>query len=92
MLHINFYATFRSIIGQKTLELDLPDDSPLHVIFEELFSHYPQMRSEIMDDDARVQEYVSVFINGRDIRYLNELDSTLNSQQKLDIFPPVAGG
>ena len=64
----------------------------LHVIFEELFSHYPQMRSEIMDDDAKVQEYVSVFINGRDIRYLNELDSTLNSQQKLDIFPPVAGG
>ena len=92
MLKVNLYATLRSIAKQKTVEVDLPDGSSLTQILTYLFERYPQLESQILDEDGEIQEFVSVFISGRDVRYLDYLDSTLVENQNLDIFPPVAGG
>ncbi|MEZ4632909.1 MAG: ubiquitin-like small modifier protein 1 [Deinococcales bacterium] len=92
MLRVNFYATLRSIIGKKTLEFDLPDGSNIHTILGELFKLHPELKSEILDAEGKIQEYVTLFISGRDIRYLEGMESTLSSEKVLDIFPPVAGG
>ncbi|SVD26471.1 uncharacterized protein METZ01_LOCUS379325, partial [marine metagenome] len=36
--------------------------------------------------------YVAVMVNGRDIRHTGGLETPLEPDAELDIFPPVAGG
>lgn len=92
MLKVNLYATLRSMAGQKTLAIDLPNGSSLKSVLDKMFEINPRLRSEILNEDGSVQEYVSIFIAGRDIRYLDGLDSAIEEGRNLDIFPPVAGG
>jgi molybdopterin converting factor small subunit len=35
---------------------------------------------------------VSIYQNGRNINFLNSLDTQLHGEDKIAIFPPVAGG
>ena len=89
---VNFYATLRAIVGQKRVEPDLPEGSSVTTILDEMFQNYPALRKEILDAEGQLQRHVSLFINGRDIRYLNGLDTELKEGEVLDVFPPVAGG
>ena len=92
MLKVNLYATLRSIAKQKTVEVDLPDGSSLTQILDNLFERFPTLESQILDENGQIQEFVSVFVSGRDVQYLDDLETTLVEGQNLDIFPPVAGG
>lgn len=89
---VNFYATLRAIVGQKTLQPDVPEGSSVAEVLEQLFKDYPALKPEILSDEGEIQKYVTLFVNGRDIRYLEALATPLQPGQVLDIFPPVAGG
>ncbi len=92
MIRVNLYATFRPIVGAKSLELELPDDSSVQQILDHLFSLHPRLKPELVTEQGELQQYVSLFVLGRDIRYLEGLKTKLQRGQVLDIFPPVAGG
>ena len=40
----------------------------------------------------RLNRWISIFINGRDVVHLKGLETPLNSNDVVTIFPPVAGG
>jgi len=88
MPRVNLYATLRDLAGTKTLEV--PGETVGEVIAR-LAERWPELGTEILDGGA-VREGYSVFVNGRDVRYLEGLDTPLSPEDELDLFPPVAGG
>ena len=92
-MRVNFYATYRQMVGQKTVEFALPLGSPVRALLEEIKHRYPQVRQELLDAHGDLNSYVHVFVNGRDMPYLKDAYSTpLSEQDTIDIFPPVGGG
>lgn len=47
---------------------------------------------EALLEDGRLNETITILINGRNILYLDELKTKLNKDDKVTIFPQVAGG
>lgn len=92
-MKINFFATLRQITGQKTVELPLPPDITVRQLVEEVVTHYPSMRPELLDEQGNLHRHVHVFVNGRDAPFLREgLETILKPTDTINIFPAVGGG
>jgi MoaD family protein len=93
IMKVNFYATLRPIVGQKTVELTLPSGTTAIELVRMFVNDYPAMRRELLDEDEQFLPHMKFFINGRQAEYLPEqMNTILQAEDKLDIFPPVGGG
>jgi molybdopterin synthase sulfur carrier subunit len=92
-MKINFYATLRPIVGQKTVELPLEEGMTVQDVLETIVENYPPMRKELMDESGKLLGHVHLFINGRDAPYLENMMATqIKATDKIDVFPAVGGG
>ena len=92
-MKINFHATLRPIVGQKTIEFDIPDEVTVEQLIEIVVTRFPPLRQELLDANGNLFPHVHVFVNGRDAPYLDEaLETMVEPDDKVNIFPAVAGG
>ena len=61
-------------------------------LVDDLEKHHPGIKERICDDDGKVRRFVNIFINGDDIRFLNNLDTVVNDGDEVSIVPAIAGG
>ncbi len=88
MPRVNLYATLRDLTGER--HLTVPGKTVREVL-ENLFARYPNLREAVLTEDEVTDGY-SIFVNGRDVRYLGGIDAEVAEDDVLDLFPPVAGG
>lgn len=92
-MRISFYATLRKIVGQKHVDVPLPDSCTLHEVLDAVVAAYPELADEILDEDGRLDRYVHLFIDGRSSKFLADgMDSVVDGRQTIEFFPAVAGG
>ena len=92
-MDVNFYATLRAIVGQKTVHVDMPPNTTALQLVEMVSEKHPALRDELLDAENRFQRHMKMFINGREAIYLaDEFDTIVQPDDKIDIFPPVGGG
>lgn len=92
-MKVNFYATLRSIVGKKTVEMTLPAGTTAIQLVRMFVTDYPAMQNELLDEQGNFLPHMKFFINGRQAEYLpGQMDTVLNPEDKIDIFPPVGGG
>ena len=90
---VNFYSTLREIVGDKTVEFDLPEGITILQLVEEIVRQYPLMERELVDHEGNLYQHVHVFVNGRDVPFLeNRVDTQLSAGDRISIFPAVGGG
>lgn len=92
-MKVNFYATLRPIVGQKTVELPIEEGATVQDVLETIVGTYPDLRPELMDEQGQLLGHVHMFINGRDSPYLDNMMATqIKATDKIDVFPAVGGG
>ncbi|MFA1609473.1 ubiquitin-like small modifier protein 1 [Halobellus rubicundus] len=89
-LQLRFFATFREAVGTKTITRDYDADTVGDVLVA-LEREFEGLAGEILDDGA-VRPQVNVLLNGRDIEHQSGVETPIEPDDTLSIFPPVAGG
>lgn len=90
---VNFYATFRPIVGGKTISVPVPAGSTVWQLIHYLVEKYPALGPQLFNDQGKLFPHVHIFINGRDAPYLPEaMETAVKESDTVDIFPPVGGG
>jgi molybdopterin synthase sulfur carrier subunit len=90
---VSFYATLRSIVGAKRLEIDLPEGASLRDLLGALVERCPALAEKLFDGSGALSRHVQIFVDGRGAAFLpNGLDTKLRAHDAIDIFPAVAGG
>jgi molybdopterin synthase sulfur carrier subunit len=92
-MQVNFFATLRAIVGQKTVEFDFSEGSTLGELVDQIVTRYPDLRRELLDENGYLYGHVHVFLNGRDVPFLeNRLNTVLKQDDVVNVFPAVGGG
>lgn len=91
-MEVSFYATLRDIVGTKRVVFDLAPGASVRTLLDAAGERYPQLKALIWLPDGRVSDYVKVFVDGREARHLQGLETPLTADSSIDIFPPAAGG
>jgi sulfur-carrier protein len=61
-------------------------------LIAELESRYNGFDSRLINSSGRINNFVNIFINGEDIRFLEGMESLLKDNDEISIVPAVAGG
>src|SRR5947208_14274165 len=57
-----------------------------------LVGRFDQLRRPLYSDDGRLRNFVNVYVNEEDIRYLDRDATTLKQGDTISIVPSIAGG
>ncbi|MCX7665503.1 MAG: MoaD/ThiS family protein [Gemmataceae bacterium] len=56
-----------------------------------LVEQYPNIGPKLFDN-GKIRPYINIFVNDEDIRYLDEMETTVADGQTIALVPAVAGG
>jgi molybdopterin synthase sulfur carrier subunit len=92
-LKVHFYATLRSLVGRKTVDLPLPEGATVRALVDEIVVRFPALRTKLLAEDGSLARNVHVFVNGRGVGFLPDgLATRIAGEDSIDVFPAVAGG
>ncbi|MBI5285945.1 MAG: MoaD family protein [Chloroflexi bacterium] len=57
-----------------------------------LDGEYPGIKERICDESGQIRRFVNVYVNGEDVRFLDNLGTPLKTGDEVSIVPAVAGG
>jgi molybdopterin synthase sulfur carrier subunit len=64
----------------------------VRAVIEDLEQRHPGMRERLLDDSGGLRRFVNIYLNGDDIRFLQQLDSKVKDGDDISIVPAIAGG
>ncbi len=57
-----------------------------------LTDSHPELKSRLFTDEGSVRRFVNIFANDEDIRFQENLETSLNDGDSISIVPAIAGG
>ncbi len=66
--------------------------SSIREVIDALESDFPGVKERICEEDGSIRRFVNVYVNGEDVRFLSELDTSVSENDEISIVPAVAGG
>jgi molybdopterin converting factor small subunit len=57
-----------------------------------LVTRHPALREQLLTDAGELNRFVNVYLDGQDIRYLEELATPVAEQDQIIVLPAMAGG
>ena len=75
--------------GLDTVELTA---STLVECLAALETQFPGMRERLQDEQGELHSFINIYVNGEDVRFLQELATRLTAGDEVLIMPAIAGG
>ncbi len=89
-VHVRIPTPLRRLTnGERVIQVHAAD---LGQAIDELDRRYPGIRSRILDERGEVLQFVNIFVNEQDIRFLGGLRTRLTDGAEVSIIPAMAGG
>lgn len=90
-MKVKVFANLREICGGVMVEV-FPEENRVLDVLNEMIERFPDLENEIFEENGSLKPFVHVYINGKNIIHDKYLQTEVNEQDQLAIFPPVAGG
>jgi sulfur-carrier protein len=75
--------------GEKQVEVE---GSTVAEVLSSLVRRYPSLAPHLMSGDGGLNRFVNVYVEGQDVRYLEELATPVRPTDTVIILPAMAGG
>ncbi|MFX1517460.1 MAG: ubiquitin-like small modifier protein 1 [Promethearchaeota archaeon] len=87
-----FFATFKQITNHREIEFTVEEGSTIKQFLEVVFDQYSTLRDKIFDENNELRPWIHILKNGRNIKFLGGINTTITNGDVIALFPPVAGG
>ena len=68
------------------------DGANIAALVNDIENNHPGIKERICDDQGNIRRFVNIFVNGDDIRFLDNLETALKDGDEVSIVPAIAGG
>ena len=68
------------------------DGETIAELLSNIEQRYPGFREQISDDDGTLHQFVNIYLNDEDIRYLGGKDTAVSEGDTISFLPALAGG
>ena len=75
--------------NQKKVEVD---GATVGETLGSLIEQFPGLKEQILTEDGGLNRFVNVYVNGRDVRYEQELETAVGDNDEVILLPAMAGG
>ena len=70
----------------------LSEGKTIGALLSDICERYPELRRQMFAQTGELKEFINIFINGRNIAFLDNMGTLLVDGDVIALFPPVAGG
>ncbi len=68
------------------------DGKTVGELLQKLTAQHAQLRKHLYAENGTLRNFVNVYVNNEDIRYLRNQDTPVNENDVVSIIPSIAGG
>lgn len=87
---IILFGNLARVVGEKTVYADA---QTLEDAINEIAARCgKEFKNRILDENGKLRRFINIYINGKDIRFLNHLKTTLSDNDEISIIPAIGGG
>lgn len=87
---VRFTAVLQKHVnGNKEVEVQGANISEL---LDDLEGRFPGFLRQLVDDEGELHQFVNIYLNDEDIRYIGGIDTAVKDGDMIDILPALAGG
>lgn len=83
------YLTIRKMINHDSVQIS---GSTFIEVIRKLVSEYPELKSEVLNEDMNLKGNYIYLLNGRNVEYLDKEETLIKDGDRIAIFPPIGGG
>lgn len=91
-VELRCFGPVREAVGAKTAERELPEGATVGDLLATLVADAPELEGQLRDESGEVAESINVTVEGRNVRQLAGVETTLSDGDVVRIAPPVVGG
>ncbi|WOF17003.1 MoaD/ThiS family protein [Methanoplanus sp. FWC-SCC4] len=88
---IKSFATLRKLMD-KELILEIKEGATVGDTIKELTQKYDGLFNELFESSGVIRPYVNILVNGKNIHFIDKLETKLKDEDIISLFPPIAGG
>jgi len=92
MPEIKFLSNLATITGESSLKIGYNGDVSGLIDNLDIRFKGKEFKTNIIDDEGQVKDFVKILVNGNDIRGTGGLDSQIKDDDEIVIFQTLAGG
>jgi MoaD family protein len=61
-------------------------------LLDRLTTEYAELKRHLYGEDGKLRNFVNIYLNDEDVRYLKNMNTPLKGGEVLSIIPSIAGG
>ena len=88
---VRFFADLRQVFGMKQAQLPREAAPDVRHLLE-VVCDTPERRAALFAEPGVLRKEIVFLVNGRNIRFLDGVDTRLERDDVVAVFPPVYGG
>lgn len=66
--------------------------STIEEVINQLDTQFPGIKDRLADDQGNLRRFVNIYVNGEDVRFLEEKKTAVKDGDEISIVPAIAGG
>lgn len=86
------FADLAEAAGESEPDVERVDAATVGEALDALLDSYPSLAARVLDEDGELRDHINLLRNGRDVRESEGLDTPVDDDDELALFPPVSGG
>jgi len=86
------FADLAEAAGEPEPDVETTDVATVGEALDALLDAYPALAARVLDEDGELRGHINLLKNGQDVREGEGLDTPVDDDDELALFPPVSGG
>lgn len=89
-VEVKIPAPLRELTGNRTkVETE---GKTVRDLIESLEKQFPGIKERLCDETGKIRRFINLYVNEKDIRFLDNENTKLKDRDEVSIIPAIAGG